>query len=236
MAPYLIPQTGRRLRHLGNPNLYKSCAPCPSAYLRVPGLPITILHCTIYYLGYPLGRFAGLKHRQLARQVGADHHHRRTRRTSSSKTIYQDQSIRRRAVPIGGHHTSRRHASPWLDISVCQIWAHGGFNFAPTASPKRNRGGYLIYIKTEAKSNNKFFFHLGVKDCHVSGQSWTRINQEASKLKSSHSILQLETQIAIHSSLSKINACKQQVDRCMCMRGWKANRKLFATCTQKHTR
>jgi hypothetical protein len=27
-------------------------------------------HRTIYYLGYPLGRFAGLKHRQLARQVG----------------------------------------------------------------------------------------------------------------------------------------------------------------------
>jgi hypothetical protein len=26
-------------------------------------------HRTIYYLGYPLGRFAGLKHRQLARQV-----------------------------------------------------------------------------------------------------------------------------------------------------------------------
>jgi hypothetical protein len=27
-------------------------------------------HRTIYYLGDPLGRFAGLKHRQLARQVG----------------------------------------------------------------------------------------------------------------------------------------------------------------------
>jgi hypothetical protein len=27
-------------------------------------------HHTIYYLGYPLRRFAGLKHRQLARQVG----------------------------------------------------------------------------------------------------------------------------------------------------------------------
>jgi hypothetical protein len=33
-------------------------------------------HRTIYYLGYPLGRFAGLKHRQLARQVGVDHQHR----------------------------------------------------------------------------------------------------------------------------------------------------------------
>jgi hypothetical protein len=82
-----------------------------------------------------------------------------------------------------------------------------------------NRGGYLIYIKTKAKSNSKFFLHLRVKDCHVSGQSWTHINQEASKLKSSNSILQLETQIAMHSSLSKINACKQQVDSCLCMRG-----------------
>jgi hypothetical protein len=66
----LIPQIGRRARHLGSPNLYKSCVSCPCAYLRVLGLPITILHRTIYYLGYPLGRFASLKHRQLARQVG----------------------------------------------------------------------------------------------------------------------------------------------------------------------
>jgi hypothetical protein len=43
---------------------------CPCAYLRVLGLPITILHRTIYYLGCPLGRFVGLKHRQLVRQVG----------------------------------------------------------------------------------------------------------------------------------------------------------------------
>jgi hypothetical protein len=35
-APYLIPQTGRRVRHLGYPNLYKSCVLCPRAYLRVP--------------------------------------------------------------------------------------------------------------------------------------------------------------------------------------------------------
>jgi hypothetical protein len=57
----LILQTGRRVRHLGNPNLYKSCVPCPCAYLRVLGLPITILHRIINYLGYPLGRFAGPK-------------------------------------------------------------------------------------------------------------------------------------------------------------------------------
>jgi hypothetical protein len=37
----LDPQTGRRARHLGGPNLYKSCVPCPCAYLRVLGFPIT---------------------------------------------------------------------------------------------------------------------------------------------------------------------------------------------------
>jgi hypothetical protein len=39
----LIPQTGRRARHLDGLNLYKSCVPCPCAYLRVLGLPITFL-------------------------------------------------------------------------------------------------------------------------------------------------------------------------------------------------
>jgi hypothetical protein len=66
----LIPQIGHRVRHLGGSNLYKSRVPCPCAYLRVLGLSITILHRTIYYLGYPLGRLADLKHRQLACQVG----------------------------------------------------------------------------------------------------------------------------------------------------------------------
>jgi hypothetical protein len=42
-------------------------------------------HCTIYYLGYPLGRFAGLKHRQLARQVGVIITTRRIRRTLVNK-------------------------------------------------------------------------------------------------------------------------------------------------------
>jgi hypothetical protein len=50
----LDPQTGRRVLHLGNPNLYKSCASCLYAHLRVLGLPITILHRTIYYFGTPL--------------------------------------------------------------------------------------------------------------------------------------------------------------------------------------
>jgi hypothetical protein len=92
-APYLIPQTGRRVCHLGGPNLYKSCVLCPCTYLQVLSLPITILHHTIYYLRYPLGRFAGLKHRQLARQVGVIITTRRIRRTlSSPKSIYSTTS------------------------------------------------------------------------------------------------------------------------------------------------
>jgi hypothetical protein len=42
-------------------------------------------HRTIYYLGYPLGRFAGLKHRQLARQVGVIITTGQTRRTLINK-------------------------------------------------------------------------------------------------------------------------------------------------------
>jgi hypothetical protein len=42
-------------------------------------------HRTIYYLGYPLGRFAGLKHRQLARRVGVIITTGRIRRTLINK-------------------------------------------------------------------------------------------------------------------------------------------------------
>jgi hypothetical protein len=45
-------------------------------------------HRTIYYLGYPLGRFAGLKHRQLARQVGVIITTGRIRRTLATRSIY----------------------------------------------------------------------------------------------------------------------------------------------------
>jgi hypothetical protein len=47
-------------------------------------------HRTIYYLGYPLGRFSGLKHRQLARQVGVIITTGRIRRTSSAKSYYRN--------------------------------------------------------------------------------------------------------------------------------------------------
>jgi hypothetical protein len=53
-APYLIPQTGRRALHLGDPNLYKSCVPCPCADLRVHSLPITILTAQSTTSGTPL--------------------------------------------------------------------------------------------------------------------------------------------------------------------------------------
>jgi hypothetical protein len=48
-------------------------------------------HRTIYYLGYPLGRFAGLKLRQLARQVGVIITTVRIRRTSHHQSIYSVQ-------------------------------------------------------------------------------------------------------------------------------------------------
>jgi hypothetical protein len=51
-------------------------------------------HRTIYYLGYPLGRFAGLKHRQLARQVGVIITTRRIRRTLINKINLLVDSLR----------------------------------------------------------------------------------------------------------------------------------------------
>jgi hypothetical protein len=60
---------------------------CPVS-LRIPSSsrsPDHDPHRTIYYLGYPLGRFAGLKHRQLVRQVGVIITTRRIRRTFISK-------------------------------------------------------------------------------------------------------------------------------------------------------
>jgi hypothetical protein len=50
----LDPKTERRVRHLGDPNLYKSCVPCPCAYLRVLGLPITIITAQSTTSGTPL--------------------------------------------------------------------------------------------------------------------------------------------------------------------------------------
>jgi hypothetical protein len=111
----LIPQTGRRVCHLGNPNLYKSCVPCPCAYLRVLDLPIRILHRIINYLEYPLGRFAGLKHRHLARQVGVIITTGRIRRTLVNKIKLLVDSLRSieasRLTPVKAESIFLRRAS-----------------------------------------------------------------------------------------------------------------------------
>jgi hypothetical protein len=60
---------------------------CPVS-LRIPSSfrsPDHDPHRTIYYLGYPLGRFAGVKHRQLAHQVGVIITTGRIRRTLVNK-------------------------------------------------------------------------------------------------------------------------------------------------------
>jgi hypothetical protein len=65
--------------------------------LRIPSSsrsPGHDLHRTIYYLGYPLGRFAGLNHRQLARQVGVIITTERIRRTLANKINLLVDSLR----------------------------------------------------------------------------------------------------------------------------------------------
>jgi hypothetical protein len=86
-------------------------------------------HRTIYYLGYPLGRFAGLKHRQLARQVGVIITTGRIRRTlaveinlfsvivscaTNLKHRLTQGSIRSRRVGVrsGSQQTSLLHTGP----------------------------------------------------------------------------------------------------------------------------
>jgi hypothetical protein len=66
----------------------RTCINLVSRVLRVPSSsrsPDHDPHRIIYYLGYPLGSFAGLKHRQLARQVGVIITTRRIRRTLVKK-------------------------------------------------------------------------------------------------------------------------------------------------------
>jgi hypothetical protein len=67
VVTHMILQTRCRVRYFSGPNLYKLVShvlPVPSSSKF--GDP----NCTIYYLGYPLGRFAELKQRQPACQVG----------------------------------------------------------------------------------------------------------------------------------------------------------------------
>jgi hypothetical protein len=65
--------------------------------LRIPSSsrsPDHDTHRTIYYLRYPLGRFAGVKHRQLARQVGVIITTGRIRRTLLNKINLLVDSLR----------------------------------------------------------------------------------------------------------------------------------------------
>jgi hypothetical protein len=72
-------------------------------------------HRTIYYLGYPLGRFAGLKDRQLARQVGMIITTGRIRRTLVNKInllVDSPRSIEESCLaPIKAESTFLRRAS-----------------------------------------------------------------------------------------------------------------------------
>jgi hypothetical protein len=78
-------------------------------------------HRTIYYLGYPLGRFASLKHRQLARQVGMIITTRRIRRTLVNKInllVDSPRSIEAsRLAPVKAESIFLRHASGCLGTS-----------------------------------------------------------------------------------------------------------------------
>jgi hypothetical protein len=75
----------------------------------------------IYYLGYPLGRFAGLKHRQLARQVGVTSTTRRIRRTLVNKINLLVDSSRyieaSRLAPVKAESIFLRRASGCFGMS-----------------------------------------------------------------------------------------------------------------------
>jgi hypothetical protein len=78
-------------------------------------------HRTIYYLGYPLGRFAGLKHRQLARQVGVIVTTGRIRRTLVNKInplVDSPRSIEAsRLAPVKAESIFLHRASGCFDTS-----------------------------------------------------------------------------------------------------------------------
>jgi hypothetical protein len=100
-------------------------------------------HRTIYYLGYPFGSFAGLKHRQLARQVGVIITTGRIRRTFISKInllhdkqvvefrfkasrhisvkTESDQSTRRASCRVGSSRRVKKFFPPGCCVRlVCQ--------------------------------------------------------------------------------------------------------------------
>jgi hypothetical protein len=78
---------------------------------------------TIYYLGYPLRRFADLKHRQLAHQVGVIITTGRIRRTLVNKInllVDSPRSIEAsRLIPVKAESIFLRRASCYLGTSRC---------------------------------------------------------------------------------------------------------------------
>jgi hypothetical protein len=145
----LIPQTGRRVRHPGSLNLYKSCVPCPCAYLRVLGLPIMILHRVIYYLGYPLGRAPGR----------GDHHHRRIRRTFVNKInllnmwlVYSATKLPTRAELnyLHGRRNRRVTSTSWVHIKNGGLRIHD-VQFFPRSLPDETESRTKSNCKQEAQ-------------------------------------------------------------------------------------
>jgi hypothetical protein len=99
---------------------------CPVS-LRIPSSsrsPDHDPHRTIYYLGYPLGRFAGLKHRQLVRHVGVIITTRRIRRTLANNInllVVSPRSIEAsRLAPVKAESIFLRCASGCFDYVARQ--------------------------------------------------------------------------------------------------------------------
>jgi hypothetical protein len=87
----------------------------------------------MYYLGYPLGRFAGLKHRQLARQVGVIITTGRIRRA----IIYKINILYCKQIAKSQIEASRRLWQNGIDL--CILSARLQKSLYPSGSPKMKR-------------------------------------------------------------------------------------------------
>jgi hypothetical protein len=100
-------------------------------------------HRTIYYLGYPLGRFAGQKHRQLARQVGVIITTGRIRRTLVNKInllVDSRRSIEASLLaPVKAESIFLRHASGCLGTSRGTSRGSSHRSSSTTSPPPRVR-------------------------------------------------------------------------------------------------
>jgi hypothetical protein len=140
-------------------------------------------HCTINYLGYPLGRFGGLKHRQLARQVGVIITTGRIRRTfSSSRSIYMvcDMSI--------GGCNSIQSGLYFVLCSIPELTS-------PSSTPKPS-------CSVEAKS-----IHEVLAACHNSSSSRSKRYQQKQR---NQSPTQKQIQDRIHILLDQTHVSKSR--------------------------